>query len=398
MASDYISFKTTLNFSSNKKIFFSNNFGRNPFILGNELFIPKEMLKEEYQHFDEPHIQHKQKPTGLINYGAAVCYMNALLQCFYYCYPMTKYFLNIDEFEKSRLGLISKAYYEFIVGLYNGNENAAKNFKDALLYTDPSFKGNEGKDSKDLALFILTELHEELKENENSILLSNKNVNKYDKFAVYREKIDLMNENKNFTIIAKTFDFLLLTEHKCHNYKCKNIYSQSFYNVQNQNIIIFELASIYQKRNKPNKIISLDECIFYYFKEEFINCPFCRYKNLEKKKSICLLPNIFIFVMNRGKNANFDCKIKFAKEIDLNNYYTPLDAKLKGINTKYTLIGTTLVYDWYKGFSHGGHTIACCKTFNNGQYYLFNDSKAKPFDINKIYDETPYILFYEKIK
>ena len=163
---DFISFKTSSKFYCSKKYYFSNNLGKNPYIFEDELFIPKEMLREEYQGNNENGNNYPKqvtkinqelnslKPTGLINYGASVCYMNALLQCFYYCYPMTKYFLNIDDYQKSKLGLISKAYYDFVRGLYSGNEYAAKNFKEALIYTDPSFEGKEGKDSKDLALFI----------------------------------------------------------------------------------------------------------------------------------------------------------------------------------------------------------------------------------------------------
>lgn len=60
-----------------------------------------------------------------------------------------------------------------------------------MIYTDKSFNGIEGKDSKDLARFILSELHEELKENEYSKLYFNKDYNKYNKLDVYQEKLDL---------------------------------------------------------------------------------------------------------------------------------------------------------------------------------------------------------------
>ena len=415
---DYISFKI-LNYSGkfNTKIFFNNNLGKNPFIYQNELYIPKDILRDEYQpNFGmEQKVDDKkspnnknnqidnslylQKPTGLINYGASVCYMNALLQCFYYCYPMTQYFLNLDDYQINRLGLVSKSYYNFVKYLNSGNEYAAKEFKDALIYTDSSFAGTEGKDSKDLAFFILTELHEELKENENSLMVLNQNTNHYNKYEVYKEKIDLMNINRNNTIISDTFDYLIISEHKCNNIRCQGIYSKNFYNIQNQNIIVFELETIYKSIHKSyKKQISLNDCLNIYFKNDILNCPFCKTNKLEKKKVICSLPNILIFVMNRGKYAKFDCKINFTKEIDLKDYYIPMEENLYGNKTKYNLICATLVYDWNKGYSHGGHTIAFCKTFKNNQYYIFNDSTAKPYDINKIYNETPYLLFYEKIK
>ena len=97
---------------------------------------------------------------------------------------MTDYFLSLNDYQKSKLGLISKPYYEFATYLNSGNEYDAKNFKDVLTHTDPSFEGTEGKDSKDFALFILSELNEELKEIENSLMVLNKNVNKYNKLEV----------------------------------------------------------------------------------------------------------------------------------------------------------------------------------------------------------------------
>jgi ubiquitin C-terminal hydrolase len=113
------------------------------------------------------------------------------------------------------------------------------------------------------------------------------------------------------------------------------------------------------------------------------------------KKSICSLPEILIFVMSRGKNANFKCKINFPIEIDMSDFYEPINTKYRTYNTKYDLICATLAIDWYKG---SGHTFAFCKTYKNNEYYLFNDSRVWKTDFSKIKDKIPYILFYEKRK
>lgn len=113
------------------------------------------------------------------------------------------------------------------------------------------------------------------------------------------------------------------------------------------------------------------------------------------KKYICSLPEIFVFVMSRGRNAKFKCKINFTKEIDMNNFYYPIDNSYRTYDTKYELIGATLAIDWSKGF---GHTIAFCKTYKNNDYYIFNDSRAWKVDFSKIKDDIPYILFYQKKK
>ena len=47
--------------------------------------------------------------------------------------------------------------------------------------------------------------------------------------------------------------------------------------------MIFELETIYKKMNKPNKQISIHECVFSYFKNEILVYPFCKVERLEKK-------------------------------------------------------------------------------------------------------------------
>ena len=65
--------------------------------------------------------------------------MNAVLQCLYYCPPITEYFLTPDDYNKKKLGLVSKGYYDFVQGLFNGNKNAAKNSKSAIITSDDFF-------------------------------------------------------------------------------------------------------------------------------------------------------------------------------------------------------------------------------------------------------------------
>jgi hypothetical protein len=51
--------------------------------------------------------------------------MNAVLQCLYCCASITKYFLTLDN--STQFGLVSKGYYDFVKGLFNGNKSAAAN-------------------------------------------------------------------------------------------------------------------------------------------------------------------------------------------------------------------------------------------------------------------------------
>lgn len=127
------------------------------------------------------------------------------------------------------------------------------------------------------------------------------------KLTVYKEKIELDEINNN-SIISKTFDYCHLLEYKCNNNYCKSKYSKTYYHVQNENILAFELKNIVNQPNKVNPSISFEECFLNYNKIEIIICPFYKVKQLTIKRSICSLPNIFIFVMSRGKYAGYDWK------------------------------------------------------------------------------------------
>jgi ubiquitin C-terminal hydrolase len=382
---EYIKFYTK--FYSRQKIYFINdnfNSKKSPYYYGNYLYFPVEYCIQ------------KKKPIGLNNIGG-VCYMNALLQCFYYCHPMTKYFLQLDFDKKEKLGLVSKGYYDFVHGLNSGDQNAAYNFKNALLYTNNAFAGG-GKDSKDLALFILLELHDELKNGEQSIICKMKEEDNYKMLTVYEEKIKSEQRERNSTIISDTFEFNIILDQKCLNPNCNNIYTNNYFTIQSENILIFDLETIYKESNKINTKLSLDDCFSYYIRKQIIKCPFCLKKSLEVKKNICSLPKIFIFVMSRGKYCKFDCEIDIKKEIAINmkKYYTPPGKKYEIKDAIYDLICCTIVYDWCKVYSHAGHTVAFCKIDKEGSYYIFNDSRCSPSSLKDLDDKIPYILFYER--
>lgn len=350
-----------------------------------EIEEDKEMIKLE-----------KKEPVGLINIGG-ICYLNAVLQCFYYCKPLTKYFLNIGN--NNKLGPISEGYYELVKGLSQGDSYAANKFKKAMMEFDETFIGIDGKDSKDVAIFLLSEIQDELKGNGNFIFKEN-NLNHSNLNQLYEQKI--LNENKNKTIITDTFNFLIKNEQKCKN-TCKKFYNK-YYNLESENIIIFDCEKIYKDIHKNNKNkaknISLKDCLNHYKLEEIINCPLCKTNTLKIRKAILTLPKILIFVFNRGYNITFDCKITFEKDLDMKSYYEPIKRNNSDYNTLYSLIGATFVFDWTKGKKHTGHTVSFCRTYkkinNNPQYYIFNDNQPRKSNINEINGKVPYLLFYEK--
>ena len=328
------------------------------------------------------------RPCGLYNV-AGVCYMNAILQCFFYCKPLTDFFLGL--YNSQNLGQISKGYYYFVKGLSSGDKDAAKNFKKAITDMDDIFYGNEGNDSKDVAVLILSEIHNELKPNKNDeiIKLENRKVNNYNIYDVYNEKRELDRINGNNTIITKTFNFWLKFEQKCASANCKK-YSKSYYTIESDNIVMLELETLFARDNIN---ISVEDILKSYTSPKKIECPCCRKKSLYMTNKFCVLPKILILVLSRGYHNKFKCRIKFNETLDMSNYYSPIHDE-DYTDTEYKLIGATFAYDWsYEGT---GHTVAFCKTYENNNYYVFNDSNARKTQIKEIYGKLPYILFYER--
>lgn len=414
---------------------FENKNGIKPYIQNDMLYIPIEMLNEKYinyynvnknsnrlkeeneeneeiEEYDEDIINlNKIQPTGLVNIGG-ICYLNAVLQCFFYCKPLTKYFLqpkNLHYFKNDVIRPISNGYYEFVKGLSSGNTHAASKFKKALMEADDTFIGKDGKDSKDVAVLLLSAINDELQGENKEIFNTNSNLDHSNLKKMYEETLKM--ENKKKTIITETFNYLIKYEQKCKN-GCPKYYKK-YFTLESDNILIFELEKIYKNIHESSSYyerypeISLEECLQNYKQPEFINCPYCGKESYNKnptlkvRKAICSLPKIFIFVLSRGFNIQFDCKIKFNEELDMKYYYEPIkDEKNIKINTKYKLIGATFAYDWTKGTRHTGHTVAFCKSFKGSnqspQYYIFNDSSPRKTNINEISEKVPYLLFYQK--
>ena len=113
----YYEFPLINNDKNKNEYVFKSDYGENPFIRDKKLYISLNLLNEKFlsnRHIkifqnnndnltpkdsnsdenDEINKLKNMEPTGLINIGG-ICYLNAVLQCFYYCKPLTNYFLKI---------------------------------------------------------------------------------------------------------------------------------------------------------------------------------------------------------------------------------------------------------------------------------------------------------------
>ena len=104
------------------------------------------------------------------------------------------------------------------------------------------------------------------------------------------------------------------------------------------------------------------------------------------------IPEILIIVLNRGKENEFNVKLDFYEELNLENF-----AEDKEIKFKYNLIGVVS----FIGESNEGKYIAFCKSPIDNQWYKYNDDIViKVVNVNDeiIKNCLPYILFYQKCK
>ena len=89
-------------------------------------------------------------------------------------------------------------------------------------------------------------------------------------------------------------------------------------------------------------------------------------------QSLLIGPNILIIILNRGKGLEFDVKINFELNLNISNFVMNNSS-----NINYELINIVT----HLGESNmSGHFVAYCKSFVNGNWYLFNDSVVSRID------------------
>ena len=384
----------------------------------------KEILSKikKYSKEHEP-IESYKRPTliGLNNIGAT-CFMNATLQCLSQTKNLTNYFLKKDNikniYDKQNQNQnelqLCPVYLELIQNLWdknNMNKSYSPNkFMNVIEEMNPLFKKGQAGDSKDFIIFILEQLHKELKKQVANIIV-NEPLNQYDKKNAF---ISFFSEfSKECSIISDIFFGFNETMNICLN--CKNFYESkglSFpicYNYGIFNCLIFPLEEVKNMKNnalKNNNIlinennnVTIYECFYYNQKSDFFTgenknyCNICRqlWDSVYTSK-IFVSPNILIIILNRGKGNIYQVKLDFNEVIDITQFVIQKDKP-------------QLIYSLYGVITHLGesgpnaHFIASCKSPIDNQWYRYNDAMVNP--INNVQKDiidfgTPYILFYSK--
>jgi ubiquitin C-terminal hydrolase len=359
-----------------------------------------------------------QRPTliGLNNIGAT-CYMNSTLQCLSQTEALTNYFLdgknkdklinnNIAKADKNALQLCP-VYLDLIQNLWNKNASyksySPNNFMKTIESMNPLFVKGQAGDSKDFIIFILEQIHNELKKPTKNYKESNLPLNQYDKDNAFN---NFFNEfQKEVSVISDTFFGFNETTNIC--LYCKNFYGSKgqqypiCYNYGIFNVLIFPLEEVRKMRYGMSNInmVNLYDCFLYNQKTDLFSgdnknyCNICKQLyDSEYTSRIYSCPNVLILILNRGKDNIYKVKIDFGELLDI---------------TQYVLLKTQQqqLYSLYGVITHIGqsgpyaHFVASCKSPVDGMWYRYNDALVSRInDFKKeIYDYgNPYILFYQK--
>ena len=367
-----------------------------------EIYLTKSMFMDNsYIKRNSSIISEDDSSQGLIglqNIGAT-CYMNATLQCFSNTYYLRKEFLfpdfyiNLDNNKsKNKLSFaLAEVFKNLWLKFDDKKSYPPENFKKLISEMNPLFRGIQANDPKDLILFMLENMHLELKTINKDIIVNNNFVpNEHNLSEVYQDFANYY-LSKNKSIIFDIF-------YGCTNIvtSCLKCYSQ-IHNVQVNNILFFPLEEVRKYKNKDsNTPVNLIDCFEYNQRCDTYPSYFCNACHDNNSAAISFTryiysPKVLIINLNRGKGIQYNVKIDFEEFIDIKNFV------FNQSPYKYELIG---VICHFGESNMSGHFIAFCKhiTLKGDKWYKFNDAFVDECTFNDVKTSgMPYVLFYSYI-
>ena len=341
---------------------------------------------------------------GLSNVGLT-CYMNSTLQCLLHIVELSFYIVNsYNEFKKDHLNMIKKTatkgqlsdeFKKILDNVLSEKEEkgflrnlrsdsfAPSDFNNLIGRLNPQFKKYEANDAKDLIIYLLQEMHEELNyyggKKLDKIPKCNQ-LNEADSFDFFYK----VNSTLNFSIISYLFWGIVKQITTC--YTCK----KKLYNFQYFQYLTFPLYSYTKRFNIYNGLKD-------YTKKEILKgdnkfyCQYCRgLREAEVKSGIYYPPQYLLLNFDYGKDKkynpiqiDFGATIYITKEF-LNSYIEEANYELVAVSSH---IGSS---------GRSGHYIAFCKDPNN-IWHKFNDSSHDICKFEDTYNYSPYLLIYKKI-
>ena len=264
------------------------------------------------------------------------------------------------------------------------------NFKDVISEMNSLFAGVQANDSKDLILFLLETMHNELNNPKNNST-NKSNQNNQINFEAQLKFFSELFVNNYQSIISELFYGSFNSMMECFN--CRVI----THNIQCFNLLIFPLEEVRKFKGRIQNIVNINECFEYYQRDDLmmgenkIYCNKCKsLANSRNTSKIIVSSNVLVINLNRGKGLQYNIKINFGEFLDIKNFVYHKDSPFF-----YELIG---IVSQFGPPGMSGHYIAFCKSFVDHQWYKYNDSLVNPSSFQEASTTgVPYILFYSLI-
>ena len=330
---------------------------------------------------------------GLENIGAT-CYMNATIQSFSNIIRLRSFLLDKETYQNLEIHKnekkLSFALAEVLYHLWKELKNdyyKPEYFKEKISEMNPLFKGVAANDPKDLVLFILQTLNDELN-NAPNITINNNSANNQNFQEVLTEFFQTFH-NENKSIISEEFFGCMNSMTTCG--ACKI----TIHNVQGINILFFPLEEVRKFKNYSYNCVKIEDCFDYYEKQEIYPSCFCNkcrqlYPAYHQSK-IYYAPRTLIINLNRGRGLQFNVNIDLDEYINLRKYIFYNESPYM-----YELVA---VICHFGSSNMGGHFIAYCKNSNDCLWYKFNDEFVTKISFDEVKKKgVPYVLFYSYVK
>ena len=240
------------------------------------------------------------------------------------------------------------------------------------------------KEPKDLILFILKEVDEELNNQNNEIKFLNTELYDEKNLKAFNDFRNTKFKNKKSIIFYEFFGFTQISFCSI----CKKTLNE----VQLIKMLIFPINEII---NNENNSISIYDCFEYNIKKN-IDSPFycnnCQKSCLNNQGKIFYAPQTLIISLEWGNHFESEINFKIEEYIDLKKYIENKDS----INS-YELRG---VISYFKPKDSEGRYIAYCKYSENinCQWYKCDGEKINKYNFDDIKNiKCPTILFYSYI-
>ena len=338
----------------------------------------------------------KAPKTGLKKIGDT-SYLNSVLQCLgnidnlvqFFLEPKNKLFINNNiklmplSFVIERLFIHFYPYPEKDEPIIYGNEKVLG----ILANYNVMYKSIKTRNPIDLINFMLDIIHNELNTKKSFNKASNYDNFNYDS-VVNTEISNFMNTNDS--IISSLFSYFQIKENNCTLCKKKKYELHHFKT--------FDLDISRCSSKKENEIINIHDCLNYLSntKKKNIYCQNCS-QNCETNiiSKIFSSPNIFIFLLDRGKFEEnlMNIQFKLEEKINLNNFI-----KNKEAPEEYELIGIVSILRKEKIY------VGFCKSPIDNKWYKYNEENVDLIESNSMIDNNnntnlyiPCILFYNSI-